>query len=295
MLPALKSGDYIGVMAPSSYVEKDDIERSIAFIEQRGYHAFIHPQTYERHHQSAGTSAQKIEALHDLYARDDIRAVWAAGGGNRALSLLDHINFDALKAASKPMIGFSDVTALLNGIYAHTGAQSVHGPVFSKLYKHKQADELFKMLGGEHVAIPLGKAHIINDGDAHAAIIGGNLSVFQYLPQTLPNNFCDGAIIFLEDCSEELSRIDRMLYHLKQLGVFDRARGLVFGQFTDMKESGRPFGFSFEDIIREHTQGLDIPIVMNAPFGHGDDLHPIAVGSHMRLNTAERALEPQNF
>ena len=285
MLPALKTGDCIGVMAPSSYVERADIERAQALIEGHGYKSFIHPQTYERNHQSAGTGAQKAEAFHELWARNDIHAVWAAGGGNRCLPLLELINFDQLKVTPKPFVGFSDATALLNGIYAHTGIPTIHGPVLSKLHKHKQIASLIRMLEGKDTSIPLDQAQVINAGRAEGVMVGGNLSLFQYLPQTLPTPFWKNAILFLEDCNEELSRIDRMLYHLKRLDVFKDISGLVFGQFTSPKESGRPFGFSLEDIIKEHAEGLSIPIVMNAPFGHGEDLYPIQIGTRMTFDT----------
>src|SRR5690242_17752811 len=95
--PALKPGDTIGVMAPSSYVENADIEKSKAVLEKRGYKVFVHPQTWERNNQSAGTNLQKTLALQGLWQRKDINAIWAAGGGNRALHFMDSINFDAMK------------------------------------------------------------------------------------------------------------------------------------------------------------------------------------------------------
>src|SRR5262249_50985443 len=102
--PALKPGDTIGVMAPSSTVEKEDIEKSKALLESKGYKVFVHPQTYERENQSAGTHLQKTLALQGLWQRDDIKAIWAAGGGNRALHLLSSINFEAMKKKPKIFI-----------------------------------------------------------------------------------------------------------------------------------------------------------------------------------------------
>jgi muramoyltetrapeptide carboxypeptidase len=284
--PALKPGDTIGVMAPSSYVEREDIERAKALFEARGYKVFVHPQTYEREHQSAGTLLQKSLALQGLWQREDIKAIWAAGGGNRALHLSETINFDKLKNKPKILVGFSDVTALLNAVYAHTGIVSLHGPVFGKLDKHKQLDHTLAILSGEKdVSIPLSEAQIITEGKASGHLIGGNLSLFQYLPRTLPGNFWKGGILFLEDCNEEYSHIDRMFLHLRRLGVLGEVSAIVFGQFTGLKDSGRPFGYSLDDIITEHTEGLDIPIVANAPFGHGEDLYALPVGARATLNT----------
>jgi muramoyltetrapeptide carboxypeptidase len=265
---------HIGVFSPSSYVEKQDIEDAKTVLESQGHRVFIHPQTYERHNQSAGTHAQKIEALHSLYTNDEIDLIWAAGGGNRSLHILDDLDFDLIRANPKPMIGFSDVTALLNGISVKTGAPNIHGPVFKHVSKHQEG---LKALS-ENFVLPLHGAHTLNHGHAEGMFFGGNLSLFQYLPQTLGKDFTKGSILFLEDCHEELSRIDRMMLHLRRLGVFEHAAGLMFGSFTALQDSATPFGFTLQEIIAEHTDGLDIPIVMNLPFGHGEQNHPLPIG-----------------
>lgn len=283
--PALKSGDTIGVMAPSSYVEKSDIEKSKSLLEQKGYKVFIHPQTYERHNQSAGTELQKALALQGLWQRPDIKAIWAACGGNRSLHFIDSINFNALKKKPKIFIGFSDVTSLLNGIYASTNIPTFHGTVFKNVHKSAQLDHTLELLQGRKLSYPLKGTKVLNHGLAKGKLVGGNLSLFQYLPQTLPGKFWKNALLFLEDCGDELSRFDRMLLHLKRIGILKEVKGLILGEFLDIQDSGRPYGFSLEDIVREHTEGFDIPILMDAPFGHGKTLYTMPVGIKAELDT----------
>lgn len=289
--PALKPGDTIGVMAPSSYVERADIERAVKVVEKKGFKVFVHPQTFERHNQSAGLPLQKTLALQGLWQRADIKAIWCAGGGNRALHFMDSINFEAMKKRPKILIGFSDVTVLLNGVFAHTGITTIHGPVFKNLDKFKQWDLMLPLLTGKSVTYEMPKAKVVNEGKASGQLIGGNLSLFQYLPSTLPGEFWKDGILFLEDCNEELSKIDRMFLHLKRTGVLKQISALVLGQFSELQESGRPYGFSLEEIIREHTEDLDIPVIMNAPFGHGRDLFPFPVGAKATLDTKKRAIK----
>ena len=254
-------------------------------LEKRGFKVFIHPQTYEREHQSAGNHLQKSLAFQGLWQRKDIKAIWAAGGGNRCTHLLDTINFTRLSQSPKALIGFSDVTSLLNAVYAHTGITTFHGPVFKNLHKYNQLDHLLDLLTAKTVSYPVKDNNIFQEGSAEGRLIGGNLSIFQYLPQTLPNDFCKDAILFLEDCNEELSRIDRMFLHLKRLGVLNDIKALALGQFTDMNDTGRPFGYSLEDIIAEHTQNLEIPILHNLPFGHGKDLYTMPIGARANIDT----------
>lgn len=288
--PALRPGDKIGVMAPSSYVEKEDIEKSKALLEKKGYEVFIHPQTYEREHQSAGSHLQKSLALQGLWQRkdDDMKAIWFAGGGNRATHLLETLNFKKFKKNLKILIGFSDTTALINGVYAHTGLTTFHGPVFKDLHKHKQLDHTLNLLSGNLVTYPMTKAKCMNPGQAKGHMIGGNLSIFQYLPQTLPNEFWKDGILFIEDCNEELSHIDRMLLHLKRIGVLEQIKGIIFGEFLNLRDTGRPFGYTLEDIILEHTESLDIPIAMNAPFGHGKSLYTFPIGTEVHFKSSKK-------
>lgn len=288
--PLLQPGDTIGVMAPSSYVEREDIERSAKLLEERGYKVFIHPQTYEREHQSAGNHLQKSLAFQGLWMRDDIQAIWAAGGGNRALHLLGTINFEKLKGKPKALIGFSDVTALLNAVYAHTGIQTYHGPVFKNLHTYAQLDHCLDLLAGKDITYPADAINIIRAGQAEGHLIGGNLSLFQYLPALLPDQLLENSILFLEECNEDLSKIDRMLAYLKQCGVFDSIKALIFGEFTNIQDTGRPFGYSLEDIIQEHTQTLDIPVIMQAPFGHGERLYTLPIGAMAKIDTEKTPL-----
>jgi muramoyltetrapeptide carboxypeptidase len=284
--PALKPGDTIGVMAPSSYVEKDDIEKSKAVLEAKGFKVFIHPQTYERHGQFAGTDLQKSLALQGLWQRADINAIWAAGGGNRALNLIDHLNYDAIKQKPKIFIGFSDVTAIINAIYAQTGLTTFHGPVFKNLHKQKQnLDHTLNLLMGQKPVFDLTGASIIHPGSAEGILVGGNLSTFIYLPHTLPGTFWKDSILFLEDCGDELSRFDRMFIHLKRTGVLKSVRALVLGEFLDVSDTGRPFGFSLAELVKEHMGDSTAPILINAPFGHGSSLPCFPVGTNARMET----------
>jgi muramoyltetrapeptide carboxypeptidase len=278
-------------MAPSSFVEREDIEASKALLESKGYSVFIHPQSFERDRQSAGNALQKSLAFQGLWQRADIDVIWAAGGGNRALHFMPSINFEKLKGKAKTLVGFSDVTALLNAVYAYTGIPGLHAQVFKNLHTMppEQLDFTLALLNGTKPAFPLKSATAFYPGKAEGALVGGNLSIVQYLPETLPEGWFDDALLFLEDCGEEWNRLDRMLLHLKRTGVFAKISGLIMGQFTDMQDSGRPYGFTLEDMLGEHLEGREIPVVLNAPFGHGADLYALPVGRKARLEVKAKS------
>lgn len=285
--PFLKPGDTIGVMAPSSRFPHADLESAAAILKGYGYKVFIHPQCYETLHQSAGTHEQKISALHELAANKDIKAVFFAAGGNRALHLLDKIDYDLIAANPKIYMGFSDCTALLNAFAARSNIITWHGPTLRKFHVgHNQQDFNIRLLEGKEKTIPVGGTMIAGNGVAKGRLYGGNLSVFRRLVGSKEMPDITNAILFFEDCNEETSRLDAELCFLRRSGVFEKASAIIFGQFTKLLDTGTPFGFSFEDIVAEHTAGLNIPIVMNASFGHAEDLYALPIGATVKLENS---------
>lgn len=290
-VPALKKGDKIGVMAPSSYVEKKSALKGKACLESLGFEVFLHPQYEARFNQSAGTHEEKTEAIHDLYTDKSIKAIIAAGGGNRALHLLDKINYGLIRENPKILMGFSDVTALLNAVHAKTGQVTFHGPVLTWIPPLKDHFGFtLDILSGGVPDYPMKQCRILREGRAEGPLAGGNLSLFHYMAGTEYTPVTDGAILFLEDLREEINKIDRMLLHMRRTGYFEKISGLICGGFTNLGDNGRPYGFTLEDLILEHTEGYDFPIIMDAPFGHGDQLYTFPVGGKAALKAEKNAV-----
>jgi muramoyltetrapeptide carboxypeptidase len=282
--PSLQIGDTIGVMAPSSYVEKEKIIKAKKLLEKSGYSVFLHPQYEAKFNQSAGTTEEKLKAFHELIADPSIKAIIAAGGGNRALHMLDGIDYDLVANNPKIIMGFSDVTALLNAVHAKTGITTIHGPVFTWLPAMKgMFDFNMGLLAGETQEYPMQGCRILREGTATGHLVGGNLSVFHLMPNTeyAPNT--KGGILFIEDLREEVNKIDRMLLQLRRTGVLSEINGIICGSFKELGDNGRPYGFTLDDLLLEHTSGYDIPIVMDAPFGHGDQLYAMPIGGNAEL------------
>lgn len=288
--PSLQTGDTIGVMAPSSKVDRSVVDAARDALEKRGFKVKIHPQTYAVDRQSAGLPQEKLAAFHDLCSDPGVKAIFAARGGNRAGYLLNGLDYGLIKKNPKIILGFSDVTAILNAINGHTGLVTFHGPVLSKFAKGLEDDDLrqcFNLLAGTEAALPMQGARIAGAGVAEGRLVGGNLSLVSSLVGTpyLPD--MDRAILFLEDCDDEISRFDRMLLHLRNAGVLDRIAGLVFGQFTNVQDTGPNFfGFTMNDLMDHIVKSYKIPVVCEAPFGHGRALATYPVGALARLDAS---------
>ena len=228
----------------------------------------------------------------DLWDNDDIDIIWCAGGGNRTLNWTLDIDWGALP--SKPhkiVIGFSDCTSLLNFLTLHKKCRTIHGPVFAQWAETDdvQKDHLIALMKDDLSSYPLTGAETIQTGQAEGPLIGGNLSIVQYLPSFIPASYWRGTILCLEDCNEELSRLDRTLFILKSTGIFNMISGLILGEFTGLGDTGKPFGMPLSEIIRDHIAGTDIPVLINAPFGHGHRNYAFPMGQNARLNAETKA------
>ena len=145
---------------------------------------------------------------------------------------------------------------------------------------YKDQDYFFDLITGKAPAYKIDNtAEIIKAGAASGPLIGGTLALICSLVGTGYMPIIKGHVLFIEDCFEELSRIDRMLCQLKLALPFSELGGLIVGQFTDAQDSGAAFGFSLTDILREHSDSINGPVVMNMPFGHGERLQSLAFGA----------------
>lgn len=288
--PSLRPGDTIGVMAPSSRPDHATIDRAIAELEDHGYRAYVHPQTWSEDGQSAGTAEDKAMALHDLLRDPAIDGIVFARGGNRAGFMLEHLDYRLIARHPKVMMGYSDVTVLLNAIYHKTGLVGFHGPLlqrFAKPLADAQLTQCFDLLRGKKPAIGLKGSRVLRPGKAHGTLLGGNLSVLCSMIGTKWQPRFDDSILFLEDIGDELSRYDRMFQQLRNAGILEKISGLLLGDFSDTKDTGiLPFGFTLDEIALNALGGRNIPVVAGAPFGHGTDLYTIPVGAEARLTAA---------
>ena len=278
---SLKKGDTIGVFAPSSRADRAKVDLSADFLRQAGYNVYIHPQTYAAHNQSAGTTQEKLDAFHDLLRNPDIKAIFAAAGGNRSGYMLPDIDYDLVRDNPKILVGFSDVTALLVGLNTTTGLVTFHGPDMGRLYRMPpdQQTQLLDLLSGK-TDFTFDGADTITAGTITGKLVGGNLSLLTSLTGTPWQPDYKDSIVFVEDCNDQTSRYDRMLLQLSNAGAFGDAGGIIAGEFTTGTDSGNSFGFGLKEIFQYHAVENDLTVVtMDVPFGHGDNLFTIPIGA----------------
>lgn len=283
----LKQGGTIALIAPSSWCEPESSAETAVQLEKMGYRVFVHPQCLARDYTSAGTAADKVAALHDVFADKKIDAVFALRGGYRALHMLDKIDYDLIRANPKIFMGYSDITTLHGAFLERARMVTFHGPTangFRDLNnstlaaEHKSALSALEFLNGTIPGNLFRDAPVqtIQNGAATGVLWGGCLQLLDALIAA-GSRYCpplDKTILVIEDIGEEIAKLDTQLGAWRLRGVFKNLAGLVVGGMTDVKDTpGRagPFTYTITDIVRQHTADMKGPVVMGAPFGH---LHP---------------------
>ncbi len=293
----LRKGDTIGVFSPSSPLSKDDLNKGKALLEVQGYKVFIHPQNFIDHGRLAGTDEEKIDAFHALIQNPDINCILCARGGTGALSLLPHIDYELIKKNPKAIVGFSDVTVLLNTITYKTGLVTFHGPMLKAITEDDTSLKAWQdCLEGTSIKetynfFSLGQhLEILQSGKAHEPIYGGNLTVLLALLTAQPDmaQCFEGSILLIEDVGELDYRFDRSLTALFQNPSIQKISGLIVGvtRFETDNENTASYPRNLSKMIKKviSDRGLNIPAVMNAPFTHDYPHQTIPIGMVLAFN-----------
>ena len=296
MIPTkLKKGDTIGVIAPSNYIEKDDLEyinASIALMEASGFKVKFGKYVFEDT-LGYGTSPEKIAAdINWAFKDDEVKAIMCVKGGEDSNTTLDYIDYEMIKKHPKIICGFSDNTSILNAIHEKTGLVTYHGPTFKSLtswetgYAYKQFVKTFvedtrSLIMGE----PEDEYTTIQAGQATGELVGGNLSLFTKLVCGKYAVNLQDKILFLEELGFEAApeMVNSNIYYLKQNGVFDRIAGLWIGNYE------HPSKVSIEKIIKNAIgDEYKFPIIKSDNFGHIEKKIIIPIGTKAEINTNEK-------
>jgi muramoyltetrapeptide carboxypeptidase len=268
-------------VAPATPFDRDELFRGLAWLQTR-YRLRIDERILVRTGYLAGTDEMRASVLSRAMLDPQVDAILCARGGYGAMRILDRLPWEAFAARPKWLVGFSDVTALHLTANAH-GVVTVHGPNVTGLGRSITATErasLIAVLEGGPLR-PWTGLDVLVEGEASGCVVGGNLALVEAMAAAGRLLLPDRAIVALEDVTERPYRIDRMLTSLLLGGHLARASAIVFGGFTQCEPG--PDGVTVEDVLRERTKDLKIPVVARAPFGHGAPNQAFPLGRDARL------------
>ncbi len=281
----LKAGSVVAIVAPASPFAREELFRGLAWLQTR-YRLRLTSRILERSGYLAGSDAHRAAELASAMTDPSVEAIVCARGGYGAMRLLDQLPWDAFAARPRWIAGFSDITAL-HLEATRRGVCSLHAMNVTGLGRPISASErlsLLDALEGRPAARWEGLAIVHAGPGARGPVVGGNLALVVAMAAAGRLVVPDGAIVVLEDVTERPYRIDRMLTSLRLGGQLARASAIVFGGFTQC-EAG-PDGVAAEDVLRDLTADLGIPVVSGAPFGHGAPNRAFVMGATASLEGA---------
>ncbi len=290
---ALRRGQRIGLIAPAAPVTDDEIAHSVARLRCLGVEPVVGRHAAARHGYLAGSDAERADDFNCMARDPSIRAIVALRGGYGTTRILEHVDYAAIAADPKIVLGFSDVTALLDAVAQRSAVVTFHGPVAAR-------EEYFDETARSYVERacmslePIGTldavaATTVRGGRAQGRIAGGNLSVVTSLLGTPWAPALHEALFLLEEVDEEPYRIDRMLTQLRLAGALERVRGVLVGGLTRCEPKAGS-GETAEQVGVELLSGVDRPVLCGIPSGHVPHQWVLPIGLEATLDAEARTL-----
>jgi muramoyltetrapeptide carboxypeptidase len=284
----LSRGNTVGIIAPASHFDKNIFNHGISVLKFLGFSVSVPNEIFGRQDYFAGSDRQRAQIVNQQFSDPDVKALFCARGGYGSIRILDFLDFESIKKNPKVIVGFSDVSALLAGLYMQSHIITFHGPTVTQL-AHANAQTIQAMMSvlssNDEFEVKPTNGVTIQSGVGYGPVAGGNLTTLCHLIGTEYQPDFKGHIFLLEDRGETPYRIDRMLTQMKLAKCLDQVVGVILGSF---EECGR-----IDKIYRIITDILGnsrIPVLAGFDIGHGHTNITIPLGMKAFLDADRQRL-----
>jgi muramoyltetrapeptide carboxypeptidase len=295
----LQVGDTVALINPAAFNYAKEVQQFFKVLDNLGLKVKLGEHFYDRYGYLAGKDADRAADVNAAFADDSVQAIFTGMGGWGCGRILPLLNYDTIRNNPKIIMGFSDITALLLAIHAKTNIVTFHGPLGVSSWSSFTVDYVKKVLfDADAVTLQNSKnfpIQTIRRGTASGKLIGGNLSVIStmmgsaYLPEW------ENSILFVEEVSEEVYRIDRMLMQLKLAGILDKISGFIFGQCTKCEAEKPQESLTLAQVFTDRIRPLNIPAWYGSMTGHIRDKFTLPIGLKVEIDASSgtiKLLEP---
>ncbi|MBM7693063.1 muramoyltetrapeptide carboxypeptidase [Peribacillus deserti] len=290
----LIKGDTVGIIAPASPPNQENLQRSLAFLKDLGLHVKFGRHVHNEYGYLAGSDDERLEDLHNMFKDKEVKAVICAGGGYGTGRIAASIDYKLIEQNPKIFWGYSDITFLHTAIYQRTGLATFHGPMLASDIGREEADDLSKASFNQlfepapfTYSETMSSLETIVEGKAAGTIIGGNLSL---LASTIGTPFeadTKDKILLIEDINEEPRAVDRMLNQLHMAGKLTEAAGFLLGDFNNCVPQ-REQSLSLEEVLDHYIKLAGKPAIKGFLIGHCSPHYAIPLGVTASMNTGEK-------
>lgn len=278
--------DKIGIVACSNGLAESNILKLQELkntLEVLGFQVVFSDKIYKKFSVFNGTGKERAEVLMKFFLDPEIKAIFDVSGGDLANGILDYLDFQIIKHNPKPFFGYSDLSVILNGIYAKTGIKTYLYQIRNLIeeFKEKQIED-FKdtfIEGGNNLLSF--NYEWIQENYMEGTVVGGNIRCLLKLAGTKYVPDFDDKIIFLESLSGDVPKMVTYLTQCKQIGMFNKVKGIILGSYTEMeKEKYTP---TIVEIVKEIVNDSNVPIIKTKEIGHGKDSKCIIIGEAIKI------------
>ncbi|MEE1126471.1 MAG: S66 peptidase family protein [Acutalibacteraceae bacterium] len=277
-------GDKIGIVCCSNgqkctYAEK--ITHLKNTLTKLGLQPVFSDYIYEKDDFFSGTAKERAKALMEFYKNDEIKGIFDISGGDLANGILPYLDYDIISDSSKIFWGYSDLTTVINAIYAKTGKASVLYQIRNLIYDHKerQISDFSNSTMKNGTDLFDINYKFVQQNKIKGVVVGGNIRCFLKLAGTEYMPELENKVLLLESLNGDVTRIETYLCQLQQIGAFDKVSGIILGTFTEMEKKKFP---TVEMLIKKLVS-KDMPIVVTKDIGHGTNSKAIVIGQEIYL------------
>jgi len=292
----LKKRNTIGIVAPSKPFDlsrKSELDNFINYIKEQGIEVKLSNNFYANKYYGGGTPKEKADDINSMFADKNINAVWCFQGGDNANQTLDLIDFDLIKDNPKIFIGKSDIDLLLLAINKKTDLITFHscdtkiGRGIEMDFDYTKRWFIRRLFEKSNEIEPSEEWICVNEGQAEGKILGCNLSSILKLAGTKYFPDFMNSILFIETYKSTPTRILYQLTQFKQLGVFEKIKGVVVGNNFEFGSDE----FKVEEIVNDFLQSHDFPILKTNEFGHYQPHAFLPIGAKVELNATNKTIK----
>ena len=282
----LKGGDKIGIVASSNGIKEESTKKVTELVEKLRYLGLeieFSPYIYRSNSISNGTGKKRGEALMKFFKDDNIKAIFDISGGDLANETLEYLDYNEIKNNPKPFFGYSDISVLLNGIYAKSGVVTYNYQIRNLVgqFQEEQTKNFRNTIMGNDNDLTNFKYEWIQGNSMEGSVIGGNIRCFLKLAGTEYMPDFKDKILLLESLGGDVAKMTTYMTQYKHLGAFKKIKGIILGTFTEMeRESYTP---NIIEIVKGVVNDPNIPICKTCDIGHGQDSKCIEIGEWIKI------------
>lgn len=292
----LKKGDTVGIIAPASPPNKENLERGLKFIEAIELNYKLGKSLYQEYGYLAGSDEDRLADLHGMFLDDEVKGIICAGGGYGTGRIASSIDYETIQKNPKVFWGYSDITFLHTAIRQQAGLVTFHGPMIASdlgkedanLISKEQFLQLFSPAELRYTT-ELSLLEEMIAGKAKGELVGGNLSLLASTMGTSYEIDTFGKILLIEDINEEPRAVDRMLNQLYMGGKLQGAAGIIVGDFNNCVPE-RELSLSLDEVLDHYIKLAGKPAMKGFKMGHCSPHIAVPFGTEAQMDTDTKTL-----